>query len=404
MKNPLARTSVGRPPRRLLTPPDPVPADAELRAIRAGLRRQRSRLWLRRAVRRAWWALATALVAEVILLATARLIPLGAATAVAVAIPAVVLVALLVVVVRARPSLGETALAVDAEAGLADRLGSALAFAAETAGAGDPDAAAHAGFVARQRRDALDVLAVLPPGTFRPRIARRPALITLFAAALLVPLAFVANPMDQRIAQDRAIREEATQTAQRIDRLAEQLERQGRTVEDPRSRLARDLRDLAKGMRDDPGALDRNLARLGGVEASVREQLDPSNEERAAALASLSRGLSRAATGDAKANPGGDPEKAQEDLDRLAGALGDKTNEELASLGQSLAALQGAASQAGSGADGALRDATSALARGDRAAAADALRRLGDALKGAEDRVATNRDLAGAASQLQDAR
>ncbi len=146
----------------------------------------------------------------------------------------------------------------------------------------------------------------------------------------------------------------------------------------------RDLRDLAKSLRDDPGALDKNLARLGGVEASVREQLDPSNEERAAALASLSRGLSRAATGDATANPGGNAEEAQADLERLADQLGDKTSDELARLGQSLAALQGAASQAGSGADGALRDATNALARGDRAAAADALRRLGDSLKGAE--------------------
>jgi len=232
VRNPMARTSADRPPGRLLTPPDPVPADAELRAIRAGLRRERNRLWLRRAVRRAWWALATILVAEVVLLAVARLVPLEAATTIAAAIPALVLVALLILVVRARPSLGETALAVDAEAGLADRLGSALAFAAEMPGAGGPDAAAHASFVARQRRDALDVLAIVPPGTFRPRVARRPVLITVFAAVLLVPLVLAANPMDRRIAQDRAVREEATQTAERIDRLAEQLERPGRTAED----------------------------------------------------------------------------------------------------------------------------------------------------------------------------
>ena len=404
MRNLFARAVPHRRAERPPNPPDPVPADAELRAIRSGLRHRRSRLWLRRAVRRAWWAVAVVMVAEIVLLAVARLVALEAAPTIAAVIPAIVLLALLLIVVRARPSLGETALAVDAEAGLADRLGSALAFAAQVPGAGGPDAATHAGFVARQRQDALAALALVPPGTFRPRLARRPAMIAVFAAALLVPLVLAANPMDQRIAQDRAVREGATQTAERIDRLAEQLERQGRNAEDPRTRLARDLRDLAKSVRDDPGALDTNLARLGGVEAGVREQLDPSNEERSAALASLSRGLSRAATSDAKANPGGDPELAQADLDRLADALGDTTSAELARVGQSLAALQGAASQAGSGADGALRDATNALARGDRAAAADALRRLGDALKGAEDRVATNRDLGGAASQLQDAR
>jgi len=407
MRSPLARMASPRPPERPLVPPDPVPADAELRAIRAGLRRQRGRLWLRRAARRAASALAVVLVAEAVLLAVARLVPLEAAPTLAVAIPAGGLVALLIVVIGSRPSLGETALAMDAEAALADRLGSALAFAVELPGAGDPggpDAVARAAFVARQRRDALDVLAGVPAGMFRPRVATRPALVALVAAALLVPLVLVDNPMDRQVARDRAIREEATQTAERIDRLAEQLEKQGRNPGDPRTRLASDLRDLAGSLRDDPGALDGHLARLGGVEAAVREQLDPSNEERAAALASLSRGLSRATTGDAKANPGGDPAEAQGDLDRLAAELGDRAPAELARLGQSLAALQGAASQTGSGADGALRDATSALARADRAAAAEALRRLGDTLRGAEDRVATNRDLSGAAAQLQDAR
>ena len=385
MTNPFARPARSRHPDRPIAPPDPAPGDAELRR---GLRGQRDRLWIRRAVRRAWWALAAILVAEVTLLALARVVPLELAPTIAALIPAASLAGLAVAVAFARPSLGETALAVDAEAGLADRLGSALAFAAEVPGPDGPDAVAHQAFVARQRRDALAALAVVPPGTFRPRVSHRPALVALVAAVLVVPLVLVPNQMDQQIAQNRAVREEATQTAERIDRLAEQLERQGGTPDDPRTRLARDLRDLAKELRGDPGALDKNLARLGGVEASVREQLDPSNEERAAALAALSRGLSRAATGDAKTNPGGDPEEAEADLDRLADQLGDRPEQELARLGQSLAALQGAAAQAGAGADAALRDATSALARGDRAAAAEALRRLGDALQGAKDRVA----------------
>ncbi len=245
MKSQLARASKERPPERPPGPPDHAAAEGEIRAIRSGLRRQRRRLWFRRAVRRAWWALAAVLVAEVVLLAVARLVPLEAAPGIAVAVPALALLALLVVAARARPSLGETALAVDAEAGLADRLASALAFAAEAGDAGGidadeggPDAAARAGFVTRQRRDALGVLAIVPADTFRPRVARRPAMIAVLAAALLVPLVLVANPMDQRIARDRAVREEATQTAERIDRLAEQLEQRGRNAQDPRTRLA----------------------------------------------------------------------------------------------------------------------------------------------------------------------
>ena len=42
-----------------------------------------------------------------------------------------------------------------------------------------------------------------------------------------------------------------------------------------------------------------NLAKLGAIEAALRAQLDPANEQRAAALSALSRGLSRAATGNA---------------------------------------------------------------------------------------------------------
>ena len=45
------------------------------------------------------------------------------------------------------------------------------------------------------------------------------------------------------------------------------------------------------------------------MEAEVRAQTDPANEQRAASLTSLSRSLSRAATGKPDANKDGDPEK-----------------------------------------------------------------------------------------------
>ena len=91
---------------------------------------------------------------------------------------------LLVLVVRARPSIGETALAVDAEGGSGDALASALAFAqampatAGPAGADDDETivvgegfelgAAEARFVRRQRRDAVGRLRTIEPGLFRP--------------------------------------------------------------------------------------------------------------------------------------------------------------------------------------------------------------------------------------------
>ena len=236
------------------------------------------------------------------------------------------LLVLLVLVVRARPSLGETALAVDAESGSGDAIASALAFAGsmpETATAGtdaDTDETivigdgfdlhdAEGRFVRRQRRDALARLRVVEPGLFRPRLARRPALVALVAAALVLPAALLPNPQDAVIAQNRQVREEAAQQAERIDEVAKDLEGKGADANDPRSQLAEELRELAEQLRQNPGDLDANLAQLGAVEDDVRAQLNPANEQRAAAIAALSRSLSR--HGDRR--PEGQPGRRSQD-------------------------------------------------------------------------------------------
>ncbi|HEY6058749.1 MAG TPA: hypothetical protein VIV06_12005, partial [Candidatus Limnocylindrales bacterium] len=290
---------------RRLAPPDPqaVPGaaiDPELGALRAQLLRFRAALWLRRFVRRAWIALAVVAILEVLLWAAARIAPLEFAAVIAAAIPAVVLVGLLAATVRVRPSLGETALAVDREAALGDRVASALALGALLPD--DVDARRSAPFIARQRHDAALAIATISPRLFRPRLSPRPALAIALAGSMLVPLALVPNGMDAVLARDRQVRDTARAQAERLDTLADDLEHRGATSEDPRTRLSQELRDLVKQLRDHPADLDVNLARLGAVEASVRSQLDPALEQRASALASLSRSLSRAATGQPAAN------------------------------------------------------------------------------------------------------
>ena len=89
--------------------------------------------------------------------------------------------------------------------------------------------------------------------------------------------------------------------AGRIDEVAKKLEGRGANASDPRTQLAQQLRQLAERLRTNPGELDRNLAQVGAVEDAVRAQLDPANEQRAASLTSLSRALSRAATGNQQA-------------------------------------------------------------------------------------------------------
>ena len=299
---------------------------------------------MRRIVRRTWIALAAILVAELVLWTFARFVPLEWAPFLGAAIPVVGLLALLVAVVRARPTVGETAIAVDVEGRLGDRVSSALelavGFPASAGPAADdedatvvdgPTGAAIAAatampldeaaqtdrFVRRQRADALMSLRALPVDLFKPRMAMRPAGAALVAALLLAPVLLIPNPQHAVIAQARQEREAAQEQARRLDDLAKELEDKGADANDPRTRLAQELRDLARQLRDRPGDLDVNLAKLGSVESDVRSRVDPATEQRAAALASLSRALSRSATGQQNANPDGDPKQTQEDLDKL---------------------------------------------------------------------------------------
>ena len=384
-------------------PPDPLPrgahaavADPDLAAIRAGLLPYRRRLWIRRAVRRAWIVGAVAVGAEIVLWAMARVTPLEVAPSVGLAIPVVGVTVLGILAARARPSVGETALALDREAGLRDRTASALALAAES----DLDP----GFVARQRTDALHVLRSTAPTIFRPPVPFRTAAATVVGLVLLVPLLLLPNPQDQRIADDRRLREVAALQADKVERIAYDLAAKARTPDDPRAQVAQQLKDLAKLLRDHPGDLDAALAKVGSVEGQLRAQIDPSIEQRAAALASLSRGLSNAAAGRPDANKAGDPTTAAQDLRDLAARLDNLTSAERKQLADQLAGLQSTARVADGSAGVAAGDAARSLATGDIAGAKDALGRLADAVQGADRKVALNRDLTGAAARLQETR
>ncbi len=240
----------------------------------------RRRLWLRRIVRRTWIALAVLLrspswpsgpspgssrsrsrrcVAALIPLARRRRLARRRSSA-------------------SRPSLGETALAVDAEGRLGDRVSSALelavAFPASAgplgAAAGDgPDARrGHARSTRPPRPTASSAASDAMPwsrcGPSRPcsRHAGRgtPPSSLVVASLALVPVLALPNPQDAVIAQQREIRDEAAHQAERLEALAHDLESKGADAQDPRTRLAQELRDLARQLRERPGELDTNLA------------------------------------------------------------------------------------------------------------------------------------------------
>ena len=115
----------------------------------------------------------------------------------------------------------------------------------------------------------------------------RPAAVALVASLLIVPALLLPNPQDLVIQRDAQIRAEAAAQAQRIEDVAKDLEGKGVDPTDPRTQVAKDLRDLAQRLRERPGDLDLNLARVGALEGDVRAQLDPANEQRASSLAAL---------------------------------------------------------------------------------------------------------------------
>jgi hypothetical protein len=241
----LRRRHPGATATRPFIPADPaslgVALDPALAAIRSGLAAHRRRLWLRRAVRRAWTVLAVVAVAELVLAVLQRLLPLEQAPLLALALPGLGLIVLLGLVVRVRPTLGETALAVDAEGGSGDAVAwpSPAGDDGEIAvGAGFDLHDAEARFVRRQRRDALARLLAADPRLFRPRLASRPALTALIAVALVVPALLLPNPQDAVITQQRAVREEAQRQAERLDEVAKDLAAKGADSADPTGRGA----------------------------------------------------------------------------------------------------------------------------------------------------------------------
>ena len=384
-----------------MNPLPPTTSESTILQLRRGLRPYQRRLWLRRLVRDGARIAAFVAAAGLVLAGAARLTPLGWAPLAAAAMVVAGLLALLIDAARVRPTLAETAMALDSEQGLRDRLASALALSERTPG-DRPDAESHEALVRLQREDALRSLAAADRRAFRPRLPQRALASTVLCAALIVPALVLPNPQSAILAAREEQRDAAEQQARRLDQTADRLGT-GRESPDPRADVADELRRLAKSLRDRPADLDEHLARLGSMEDALRSRLEPGAEQRAAAMTSLARSLSQLATG-SDSNPAGDPQHAAEDLDEMAEGLDDKSPAEPAELARRLAEMEPVARQAGPEARGALHDAASALARGETAAAREALAKLGDALERGQRQVDLNRDLARAANDVQGAR
>src|SRR5918994_5092329 len=290
-------------------------SDQQLAQLRRSLGRFRRRVWLRRVVRHGSLILAAVVAVQLILAIVARLLPFEWHLAVAVAVAGVGAVVFIVDAIRIRPTIAEAALAVDREDGLRDRVSTALALADKPYDGTDEQRATYEHLVRLQREDALAAIATADPRGLRIPLPKRRTATALLCGLALVPALLLPNAQNDVIAQREQVREAAQRQATRLDESANRLDH-GTDANDPRRDLVEELRRLARELRTNPDDLNRALANLGSLEDAIRSRLDPQNEQRAAAITSLARSLSRAASG-SDSNPEGDPDKAKNDLDDL---------------------------------------------------------------------------------------
>ena len=177
------------------------------------------------------------------------------------------------------------------------------------------ETATYADFVRLQRRDALGSLRAADHRAFPPRLPRRPARVAAILALVLIPALVLPNPQSDTLAQRERQREAAERQAERLKQTADRLSEGRRpTIRSRhRRRAATDQPRAARAGGGSRGATGQASITLD----ALRARLDPSNEQRAAALASLARSVSRLQSG-SDSNPDGSPEQAAEDADRLA--------------------------------------------------------------------------------------
>ncbi|MET0773098.1 MAG: hypothetical protein ABWZ82_08450, partial [Candidatus Limnocylindrales bacterium] len=295
-----------------MTTPDrqqaPGGLDPQVTELTQRLRRFQRRLWLRRVVRDALRIAAVALVIALGIVIVGRVVRVDWLPAALVAVALGTLLAIVVDAARVRPTAMETALALDGGQGLADRLSTAMAFGSLTTDDPDTD-----DLLARQRQDALASVQRVQPGAIGLVAPRRVTLLVLAAAALIVGAAVVPDPWSAITAEQEHRREVATAQAERLEEAARRLDADPARIPE-REAITEELRRLAAELRARPEGLEDQLARMGALEDRLRSRIDRGAEQRASAIAALSRELSRAA---GRENASGTPQEAAQDLERL---------------------------------------------------------------------------------------
>lgn len=295
-------------------------------------------------------------------------------------------------------SLDTVAHRVDAEAGLKERLATALEYAGGRAANAGPVLVRRqlADAVAAAERAAEKSADVLPVTWSRRRIS--------FAAVLLagaLALAILPNPQQDVIADRRAVRERAQQEAARIEDVREELSERETLPREERERLLQELDELAAQLRQNPGDRERALADIERAREALRDHLDPNAGARRAALEQLSRRLSQLSK---RERAGDSLQDGADALGELAQRTGERSPQERAETAAALREQAGQVAAGDSELAQALNELAGAIERGDGEAAAEAAQQGEQALREAAGEMQDQQALSRALGELEDSR
>lgn len=283
----------------------------------------------------------------------------------------------------------------DRELGLKERLSTAVIYCSPELNANERE------LPRLQRFDALHTArAIDPKRAFAYTWQTRPLVVAGVLVVAAGLLGFLPNPMDQLIAEREAVREALDQQADEIEKLAAELEASQELSPEARQELLRQLEELARLFRENPGDKEQALADLSRLTENVRRQLNPTAGLKSTALESLAarlQALTQRNLSDDTPAPG-----LAEALKELAEQMPEMQTENRNDLAQALAQLSASAAEAGQmDLAQALNSLAQAALSGDGQAASLAAESVANALGEAQQQLSDQQSLQRILTDLQ---
>jgi hypothetical protein len=265
-------------------------------------------------------------------------------------------------------SIKKIARLVDLELGLKERLSTAVAFQ-------DLDRVTNPytrNFLFRQHQDALvHAAAIDPPKAFQLRWMFRNLIASGVIMGLTLTCLILPNEMNQRMQAQDALRQVIQEQAQAVEQAGQDIRQSDELSPEIKEETLRQLDDLAKALRENPGDLEQALADFSRFDQNIKSDMDPNAGSMKSNLEALTSRLSQLS---ALESDNSQPASAQKSLSELMKQVETMDQSEREALARQFAQLAAQASQAGDlSTSNALTALAKSLSQGDLRSARQAV-------------------------------